>query len=203
MPPNLGTIFSLRPARPPSPDGLAGTVRVESRPEEDEGDRQQRSPSQPLVAPRGKVQKRERCHLLRHAPATAVPCPHSIIYPKLLHELPLFRANICRKQEGAKVPLRISVCRKRISRLRLSRGRPGSSVGPRSRNCQVSRRCADPVKTISSVAQRHGLVPNLLFRWRRVMNEGTVAAVDSNWSTPDSHSIRRNGGHDIGASERK
>lgn len=34
-------------------------------------------------------------------------------------------------------------------------------------------------ETVSSVARRNGVAPNLLYRWRRLMNEGGVAAVGS------------------------
>ena len=34
-------------------------------------------------------------------------------------------------------------------------------------------------ETVSSTARRHGVVPNLLYRWRRLLNEGGAAAVDS------------------------
>jgi len=34
-------------------------------------------------------------------------------------------------------------------------------------------------ETVSSAARRHGVAPNLLYRWRRLLSEGGVAAVDS------------------------
>jgi hypothetical protein len=37
----------------------------------------------------------------------------------------------------------------------------------------------EPGETVSSVARRNGVAPNLLYRWRRLMNEGGVAAVGS------------------------
>jgi transposase len=36
-----------------------------------------------------------------------------------------------------------------------------------------------PGESVSSVARRHGAAPNLLYRWRRLMAEGGVAAVGS------------------------
>lgn len=33
--------------------------------------------------------------------------------------------------------------------------------------------------TVSSAARRHGVAPNLLYRWRRLLNEGGAVAVDS------------------------
>lgn len=34
-------------------------------------------------------------------------------------------------------------------------------------------------ETVSSAARRHGVAPNLLFRWRRVLSEGGAVAVDA------------------------
>ena len=37
-----------------------------------------------------------------------------------------------------------------------------------------------PGKSVSAVARRNGVAPNLLFRWRRLMDEGGAMAVGSN-----------------------
>ena len=37
----------------------------------------------------------------------------------------------------------------------------------------------EPGETVSSSARRHGVAPNLLYRWRRLLSEGGTAAVDS------------------------
>ena len=37
----------------------------------------------------------------------------------------------------------------------------------------------EPGETVSSAARRHGVVPNLLYRWHRLLSEGGAAAVDS------------------------
>jgi len=34
-------------------------------------------------------------------------------------------------------------------------------------------------ETVSSAARRHGVAPNLLYRWRRLLSEGGAAAVES------------------------
>lgn len=34
-------------------------------------------------------------------------------------------------------------------------------------------------ETVSSAARRHGVAPNLLYRWRRLLSEGGAVAVDS------------------------
>ena len=44
---------------------------------------------------------------------------------------------------------------------------------------QIIEESFDPGEAVSSVARRHGVAPNLLFRWRRLMSEGGVAAVGS------------------------
>src|SRR5690606_7845666 len=37
----------------------------------------------------------------------------------------------------------------------------------------------EPGETASSTARRHGVAPNLLYRWRRLLSEGGAAAVGS------------------------
>jgi transposase len=37
----------------------------------------------------------------------------------------------------------------------------------------------EPGETVSSTACRHGVAPNLLYRWHRLLSEGGAAAVDS------------------------
>ena len=37
----------------------------------------------------------------------------------------------------------------------------------------------EPGKIVSSAAHRHGVAPNLLYRWRRLLSKGDAAAVDS------------------------
>ena len=36
-----------------------------------------------------------------------------------------------------------------------------------------------PGESISAVARRHGVAPNLLYRWRRLMSEGGAVAVQA------------------------
>ena len=48
-----------------------------------------------------------------------------------------------------------------------------------------------PGETVSSVARRNGVAPNLLFRWRRLMNEGGVSAVGSDEPVVGSSQLRR------------
>jgi transposase len=48
-----------------------------------------------------------------------------------------------------------------------------------------------PGETVSSVGRRRGVAPNLLYRWRRLMNEGGVAAVGSDEPVVGSSEVRR------------
>ena len=46
-------------------------------------------------------------------------------------------------------------------------------------------------ETVSSVARRRGVAPNLLYRWRRLMTEGGAAAVESDEPVVGSSEVRR------------
>jgi transposase len=47
------------------------------------------------------------------------------------------------------------------------------------RKLQIIGESFAPGETVSSAARRHGVAPNLLYRWRRLLSEGGVVAVDS------------------------
>lgn len=49
----------------------------------------------------------------------------------------------------------------------------------------------EPGETVSSVARRNGVAPNLLYRWRRLLSEGGTAAVDSDEPVVGSSELRR------------
>jgi transposase len=49
----------------------------------------------------------------------------------------------------------------------------------------------EPGETVSSVARRNGVAPNLLYRWRRLLSEGGAAAVDSDEPVVASSEVRR------------
>lgn len=49
----------------------------------------------------------------------------------------------------------------------------------------------EPGETVSAVARRNGVAPNLLFRWRRLMSEGGVVAVGSDEPVIGSSEVRR------------
>lgn len=46
-------------------------------------------------------------------------------------------------------------------------------------------------ETVSSVARRHNVAPNLLFRWRRLMSEGGITAVGSDELVVGTSEVRR------------
>lgn len=48
-----------------------------------------------------------------------------------------------------------------------------------------------PGETVSSVARRRGVAPNLLYRWRRLLTEGGAAAVGSDGPVVGSSEVRR------------
>ena len=48
-----------------------------------------------------------------------------------------------------------------------------------------------PGETVSSVARRRGVAPNLLYRWRRLLTEGGAAAVGSDEAVVGSSEVRR------------
>lgn len=48
-----------------------------------------------------------------------------------------------------------------------------------------------PGETVSSVARRRGVAPNLLYRWRRLLTEGGAAAVGSDETVVGSSEVRR------------
>ena len=51
----------------------------------------------------------------------------------------------------------------------------------------------EPGETVLSVARRNGVAPNLLYRWRRLMNEGGVAAVGSDEPVVGSSEVKLEG----------
>src|SRR5690349_14348463 len=49
----------------------------------------------------------------------------------------------------------------------------------------------EPGETVSSVARRSGVAPNLLYRWRRLLSEGGATAVYSDEPVVGSSEVRR------------
>jgi transposase len=49
----------------------------------------------------------------------------------------------------------------------------------------------EPGESVSVVARRNGVAPNLLYRWRRLMHQGGAAAVGSDEPVVGSSEVRR------------
>ena len=49
----------------------------------------------------------------------------------------------------------------------------------------------EPGETVSSVARHNGVAPNLLYRWRRLMDEGGATAVGSDEPVVGNSEVRR------------
>src|SRR4028118_2071198 len=58
---------------------------------------------------------------------------------------------------------------------------------------QIIEESFEPGETVSSVARRRGVAPNLLYRWRRLMTEGGATAVGS-----DEPVVGSSGGRGVG-----
>lgn len=49
----------------------------------------------------------------------------------------------------------------------------------------------EPGESVSSVARRHGVAPNLLYRWRRLMSEEGAVAVQADDGVTGNGEVRR------------
>ena len=56
---------------------------------------------------------------------------------------------------------------------------------------QMIEASALPGESVSSVARRHGVAPNLLYRWRRLMTEGGAVAVDADDQVTSNQDVRK------------
>lgn len=56
---------------------------------------------------------------------------------------------------------------------------------------QIIEESFEPGETVSSAARRHGVAPNLLYRWRRLLSEGGTAAVDSDETVVGSSEVKK------------
>ena len=56
---------------------------------------------------------------------------------------------------------------------------------------QIIEESFDPGESVSSAARRHGVAPNLLYRWRRLLSEGGVTAVGSDGPVIGSSEVRK------------
>lgn len=56
---------------------------------------------------------------------------------------------------------------------------------------QIIEESFEPGETVSSVARRRGVAPNLLYRWRRLMSEGGSGGCGSDEPVVGSSEVRR------------
>ena len=59
------------------------------------------------------------------------------------------------------------------------------------RKLRIIEESFEPGETVSSVARRNGVAPNLLFRWRRLMSQGGVTAVGSDEPVVGTSQVRK------------
>ena len=70
---------------------------------------------------------------------------------------------------------------------RTARRRPWST----EQKLRIIEESFEPGETVSSAARRHGVAPNLLYRWRHLMSEGGVTAVGSDEPVVGSSEVRK------------
>ena len=56
---------------------------------------------------------------------------------------------------------------------------------------QMIEASALPGESVSSFARRHGVAPNLLYRWRRLMAEGGAVTVDADDQVTSNQDVRK------------
>lgn len=59
------------------------------------------------------------------------------------------------------------------------------------RKLQIIEESFAPGETVSSVARRHGVGPNLLYRWRRLLSEGGAMAVSSDETVVGTSKVKK------------
>ena len=76
-------------------------------------------------------------------------------------------------------------------RIELITGTPSRRRWTTDQKLQIIEQSFEPGETVSSVARRKGVAPNLLFHWRRLMTEGGMAAVGSDEGVVGSSEVRK------------
>jgi len=76
-------------------------------------------------------------------------------------------------------------------RIELITGTPRRRRWTTEQKLQIIEESFEPGETVSSTARRHGVAPNLLYRWRRLMSEGGVTAVGSDEPVIGSSEVRK------------
>jgi len=56
---------------------------------------------------------------------------------------------------------------------------------------RVVQECEQPAMSVSYVARKYDVAPNLLFRWRRLMREGGLSAIQANEAVIGASEVKR------------
>jgi len=56
---------------------------------------------------------------------------------------------------------------------------------------RIVQECEQPGMSVSYVARKHDIAPNMLFRWRRLMREGGLSAIQANEQVIGASEVRR------------
>jgi transposase len=78
-----------------------------------------------------------------------------------------------------------------IRRVEVITGVAGRRSWPAQEKLRIIEESLVPGGSVSAVARRNGVAPNLLFRWRRLMDEGGAMAVGSNEPGVGASDVRK------------
>ena len=56
---------------------------------------------------------------------------------------------------------------------------------------RIVQECEQPGMSVSYVARKHDIAPNMLFRWRKLMREGGLSAISANERVIGASEVRR------------
>lgn len=76
-------------------------------------------------------------------------------------------------------------------RVEVITGLAGRRYWPAHEKLRIIGESLVPGESVSAVARRDGVAPNLLFRWRRLMDEGGAMAVGSNEPVVGASEVRK------------
>ncbi len=76
-------------------------------------------------------------------------------------------------------------------RVEVITGLAGRRYWPAHEKLRIIEESLMPGESVSAVARRNGVAPNLLFRWRRLMDEGGAMAVGSNEPVVGASEVRK------------
>ena len=76
-------------------------------------------------------------------------------------------------------------------RVEVIAGLAGRRYWPAHEKLRIIEESLVPGESVSAVARRNGVAPNLLFRWRRLMSEGGATAVGSDEPVVGTSEVRK------------